>query len=231
MSRSFSGLHTSNMCVCVYARGTYVAVIIRRRCGMRIVDRDYHRLDILRVAQKRWKSVAGAYSLTKSSRLSLGGNFNRATITERLLVTDPVPLACKCKREHFNFIPKSFHLIWTLGIPFEYFVPGLITVNKTMNVRPYSRKSKIARAIFATFAVTKARSRNRKKYFRVSRIIWENLCPLGAGVIMYSITILIETNWSRSHESGQAVPLNLCDKRSPFIEIIYYSTAPRRWAA
>jgi len=175
MSRSFSGLHTSN--VYVYARGTYVAVIIRR-CGMRIVDRDYH-LDILRVAQKRWKSVAGAYSLTKSSRLSLGGNF-KPSLNYRA-APPPVPLACKCKREHFNFIPKSFHLIWTLGIPFynEYFTPGLITVNKmTINVRAYSRKSKIARAIFATFAVTKARSRNRKKYFRVSRIIWENLCSV-----------------------------------------------------
>lgn len=54
---------------------------------------------------------------------------------------------------------------------------------------------------------------------------------LGAGVIMYSITILIETNWSRGHEPGQALPLNLRDKRNPFIEIIYYSTAPQRWAA
>lgn len=33
---------------------------------------------------------------------------------------------------------------------------------------------------------------------------------LGAGVIMYSITILIETNWSRGREPGQALPLNLC---------------------
>lgn len=47
-------------------------------CGMRLVDRLFHRRDILyRVAQKRWKSVAGTYSLTNAApcRLSLGENF------------------------------------------------------------------------------------------------------------------------------------------------------------
>lgn len=102
----------------------------------------------------------------------------------------------------------------------EYFTAGLIEPLKRQSASVCIAGNDIRH--FCSHA--RVIERNIFEYFR---IIPENLCP-AQGMIMYSITILIETNWSRGHEPGQALPLNLCDKRSSFIEIIYYSTAPRR---
>lgn len=68
----------------------------------------------------------------------------------------------------------------------------------------------------------------QKKYFR---LLYSGKFMLGTEVIMYSITILIEHTAVAVISRGKRCLLNLCDKRSPLIEIIYYSIAPRRWAA
>lgn len=69
------------MCVCVCIR-----VRSASRCDhpVCVICSSYRRDVLYRVAQKRWKSVAGTYSLTTAPRrLSLGENFNPSSAYDR----------------------------------------------------------------------------------------------------------------------------------------------------